>query len=214
MKNLLKLLSILELSKEQSLTGFYPAGLKRHEVPSLAEHHYTSAMMAMFLGQKIVVENPDFDTNKLLKMVLIHDLSEIFGGDIAGPLSRKYPDLREHKDEIGRRAIDMLSDFLDEDKKYLIELWEEFEFAKSDEVLVGKLIDQMDHQFTLEHYNHEKRYNTDGYHYREDFVGSHVFNIPEKIVDERTRKVCTKFVDEFKNNFYKKGYQAINFLMQ
>lgn len=214
MNNLLKLLSILELTKEQALTGFFPAGLKRFEVPSLAEHHYTAALMAMFLGQKINKVNPDFDSDKLLKMVLVHDLSEIFGGDIAGPLNRKYPDLREHKDEIGKRAMDMLGNFLGDDKETLMALWEEFEFGKSDEAIVGKLIDQMDHQTTLEHYNHDERYEQASFNYRENFVQNHVFNLPERLQDERTKEVCQKFVEEFKTNFYKKGYQAINFLMQ
>lgn len=53
MQNLIKLFSILQLTKEQPLTGYLLAGLKLNEVPTLAEHHYTCALMGYLLGEKI-----------------------------------------------------------------------------------------------------------------------------------------------------------------
>ena len=46
---------------------------------SVAEHSWRVALMAMLLED----EFPDTDINKVIKMCLIHDLGEIFTGDIA-----------------------------------------------------------------------------------------------------------------------------------
>lgn len=46
---------------------------------SVAEHSWRLALMAMLLED----EFPDTDINKVIKMCLIHDLGEVFTGDIA-----------------------------------------------------------------------------------------------------------------------------------
>lgn len=215
MEKLLKLFSILQLTKEQPLTGYLLAGIKLNEVPTLAEHHYSCAMMSWLLGEKIRKEGGKLDCEKMTRMLLVHDLSELFGGDIAGPLNKKYDDLREHKDKIGERAIQLLTDFLDEPiRDEIKKLFHEFEFGESDEKYAAKIIDQMDHQFFLEHNNYKSKYMAGAYDdYRDNFIFGYIFKLSEKIKDEQTRKVMENFLEEFKNNFYNKGYQAATNLM-
>lgn len=215
MQNLVKLFSILQLTKEQPLTGYLISGIKSGEMPTLAEHHYTCALMGYLLSEKIKKAGGQLDELKLIKMLLVHDLSELFGGDIAGPLHRKYPDLTEHKDKIGERAMDLLGSFLDKDAgEEFKNLFEEFEHGESDEKYVAKSIDQMDHQFFFEHNNQNFKYTHDEKNdYRYNFVINHVFKVHEKIKDENTRKVMAEFIQIFSQNFFKKGYQAVTILM-
>jgi 5'-deoxynucleotidase YfbR-like HD superfamily hydrolase len=139
MKKLVKLLSILQLTKEQPLTGYLAAGISIHELPSLAEHQYTSALIGYFLVRKIKKAGGTIDERKLILMLLFHDLGELFGGDVAAPLSRKYPDLKVHKDKIGERTIELLSQFMDEDiRDDFSKLIEESEKGMSDEKIVSK----------------------------------------------------------------------------
>lgn len=216
MQNLVKLFSILQLTKEQPLTGYLIAGLKLSEVPTLAEHHYSCALMGYLLSEKIKKANGQINELKLIKMLLVHDLSELFGGDIAGPLHRKYPDLGICKDKIGERAMDLLSGYMDKDTgEEFNKLFEEFEHGESDEKYVAKTIDQMDHQFFFEHHNQNLKYfHDENSDYRNDFVNNHVFNICEKIKDENTKKIMTEFVQIFSQNFFKKGYKAVSLLME
>lgn len=216
MQNLVKLFSILQLTKEQPLTGYLIAGLKLGELPTLAEHHYTCAMMGYLLGEKIKKEGGQIDQLKLIKMLLVHDLSELFGGDIAGPLHRKYPDLGEYKDKIGARAMDLLSEYMDKETgDEFKNLFEEFEHGDSDEKYVGKTIDQMDHQFFFEHHNQNLKYfHDETTDYRNDFVNNHVFKVYEKIKDEKTKKVMAAFIQNFSQNFFKKGFKAVSMLME
>ncbi len=214
MKKLLQLLSILQLSKEQPLTGFLVAGIKLNDTETLAEHHYGCLLIAYFLVAKIKQAGGQLNERQVILMLLIHDLGELFGGDIAGPLSRKYPDLREHKDQIGLRAIEMLSSFMDKNTSEEIKkLFNEMEFGDSDEHYVVKIIDQMDHQLYIEKTADNLIYNAQKYDYRRRFVADHIYKLPEKIKDEKTKKVLIDFLHEFETNHFSQGYQGINFLM-
>ena len=214
MKKLLQLLSILQLSKEQPLTGFIAAGMKLNDTETLAEHHYGCMLVAYFLAAKIKQAGGKINERKLLLMLLMHDLGELFGGDVAAPLSRKYPDLREHKDQIGLRATEMLSSYMDKTTSTEVkQLFNELEFGDSDEHWVAKIIDQINHQLYIEKTIDHLIYNADKYTYRRNFVSNHIYTLPEKIKDQKTKKVLVDFLKEFKNNHFSRGYQAIDFLM-
>jgi 5'-deoxynucleotidase YfbR-like HD superfamily hydrolase len=210
MNSLIDFFSILQLTKEQPLTGYLLAGLKLHETSTLAEHHYTTAMMGYFLGQKIVEAGGKLDVQKVMVMAMIHDLSELFGGDIAGPLNRKYPELREYKDKIGEKAILLLSEYIDGDEKErFMELWEEMENGETDESIITKIVDQLDHQFFLEHLNYRAKYNTEQHgDYRPGFMRDHVLALSEKIKDEKTKEVVEDFFKTFMERAYNKGFRT------
>jgi len=215
MKNLHKLFSLLQLTKEQPVSGYLIGGLKSHEVPSLAEHHYTGALMAFFLGHRIQDEGGDINPEKIVTMTLIHDLSELFGGDISGPLNRKYPDLREYKDRIGDRAIDLLCEYMDKiSEDHFRELWEEMKVGRSDEAIVVKIIDQMEHQFFLEHHNFKQKYDPGYADYRPGFINDHIIPLTSKISDRITKDVMNEFIKDFIENFFNKGFQSMNILME
>jgi len=215
MNKLLKLLSILQLTKEQPCTGYLASGIRIGETASLAEHHYTASLNSYFILQRVKKAGGIINEGRVMLMLMVHDLPELFGGDIAAPLNRKYPDLRIYKDKIGERAIEMMSEFLasdeaDEFKK----LHKELEEFSTDEAVVAKIFDQMDHQFFLEHLNYHSKYNHDKEDYRVSFISNHVSKLTEKIKDEKTKKVMTDFLQEFINNYFNKGFQGFNFLME
>lgn len=215
MTNLLKLFALLQLTKEQPVSGYLIGGLKRHEVPSLAEHHYTTALIAYFLTERIKDEGGDINGSKVVIMTLIHDLSEIFGGDISGPLNRKYPDLREYKDRIGDRAIDVLCEHMDKvSEEEFRELWEEMKIGRTDEAIVTKIIDQMEHQFFLEHHNFKSKYDPGYNDYRPGFIKDHIFPLTSKISDRITKDVMNDFIKKFTDQFFNKGFQSMTILME
>ncbi len=214
MEQILKLLSVLQLTKQQPLTGYSVAGIKLSELPTLAEHQYASALSALLLSPKFTASGSAVDIQKVVSMLLIHDLGELFGGDIASPLSRAYPELRDFKDKIGDRAIDLLFRNLDEaDKDYFKNLFNEFEHGNSDEKWVGKIFDQLDHQLFLEHHNHEQTQTKSATAYRPDFIKNHIYNLTEKITDEPTKKVMQELVQTFITSYFQKGFIGLNELL-
>jgi 5'-deoxynucleotidase YfbR-like HD superfamily hydrolase len=215
MKKLVKLLSILQLTKEQPLTGYLAAGISIHELPSLAEHQYTSALIGYFLVRKIKKAGGTIDERKLILMLLFHDLGELFGGDVAAPLSRKYPDLKVHKDKIGERTIELLSQFMDEDiRDDFSKLIEESEKGMSDEKIVSKIIDQIDHQFFFEHHNYEGKSDYGIEDHRSSFIRNHIVAKTKQIKDPITRDVVNEFLDSFLLHFYKRGFQPQTLLTE
>lgn len=212
MKDLLTFLSILQLTKEQPLTGYLSGGIRLHECPSLAEHHYTAAMIGYFLAQKIKEAGGVLDERKLLLMLLFHDLGELFGGDIASPLSRKYPDLREYKDKIGNRAMRMLSEILgDAASGEFRAIYDECEHGTSDEKIVAKIVDQMDHQFFMEHLNYSQR--TAGADHRRRYIATHIVEKADLIRNEKTKAAVKEFLDAFLAHCFLQGFQGRKLLL-
>lgn len=73
-KELLSILSVAEKLKCNTRHCYTSSG--RHE--SVAEHAWRSALMAMLLAPQF----PQVDVNRVIRMLLIHDLGEAFTGDI------------------------------------------------------------------------------------------------------------------------------------
>lgn len=215
MTHLLKLFALLQLSKDQPLTGYLIGGLKLNELPTLAEHHFTTALIGYFLTHRIIDEGGDINQQKVLVMSLIHDLPELFGGDVSSPLNRKYPDLREHKDKIGERTVDVLSEYMDKaSEDDFRSLLAELKAGITDEAVLVKIIDQMDHQFFLEHHNFKTKYDPGYNDYRPIYMNDHVFALTSKLSDRVTKDVMNDFLKSFKDKFFNKGFQSMNILME
>ena len=73
-RKLLEILGVAERLKDAT-RHCYTSG-RRHE--SVAEHSWRAALMAWFLRD----EFPEADMDKVIRMLLIHDLGEAFTGDI------------------------------------------------------------------------------------------------------------------------------------
>ena len=73
-RELLDALAVADRLKDTTRHCYTVGG--RHE--SVAEHSWRAALMAYFLRDKF----PEADMDKVIKMLLIHDLGESFTGDI------------------------------------------------------------------------------------------------------------------------------------
>lgn len=107
-----------------------------------AEHSWHIAVMAMVLQE---YSNAPIDVCKVIKMLLVHDLVEIYAGDtfcydLEGNKSKKDRELE---------AADKLYSILDEDKgKELRSLWDEFEEMETNEAIFAAAMDRMQPLFS------------------------------------------------------------------
>lgn len=104
----------------------------RSDVANISEHLYRVTWIALVIAKHEKVKN----TDKIMKMALVHDISESRTGD-AHYLSRQYVDRREEL------AID---DILKDTSigKEFTELWKEYEERKSIEAKIVKDADNID----------------------------------------------------------------------
>lgn len=102
-----------------------------------AEHSWHISVMAMVLSE---YANEDIDICKVIKMLLVHDLVEIYAGDTF------CYDKEGNKDKMEREleAADKIFGILEEDKgRELRRLWDEFEEMKTKEALFAASIDRL-----------------------------------------------------------------------
>lgn len=131
LKNYLDFIKTIEGIKSVTRTAWTESG--RHE--STAEHSWRLAMLALILKD----EFPELDSYKVLTMCLIHDMGELYTGDIPAidnPCTEDK-EAREHKD-----VSKIFSILPDETGANLLALWEEYSEAVTPEARLVKALDK------------------------------------------------------------------------
>ncbi|HZK33579.1 MAG TPA: HD domain-containing protein [Tissierellaceae bacterium] len=122
-----------------------------------AQHSWHISIMAIILEE---YANDEIDIFKVVKMLLIHDLVEIYAGDtfcydVEGNNGKKERELK---------AADKIYGMLDKDKgKELRALWDEFEEMETPEALFAASMDRIQPMFS-NYYNNGgtwKEYNVE-----------------------------------------------------
>lgn len=122
-----------------------------------AQHSWHISVMAMVLAE---YTNEEVDLGKVIKMLLTHDLVEIYAGD-----TFCYDKVgNDDKKERELLAAEKIFGILDEDKgKELRALWDEFEEMETKEALFAASMDRL--QPMLSNYNNHggtwKKFNVD-----------------------------------------------------
>ena len=126
---------ILELEKLKGVTRkTRPLGLDRYE--NSAEHSWQLALLAISLER---FAESSIDMNRVVRMVLVHDIGEIDTGDTiffaeTGWEERKAAELNAVKRIFGLLREDQAAEFL--------ALWQEFEQAATTEALFAHAVDR------------------------------------------------------------------------
>lgn len=144
MKNLTDLFTLLEVTRAQPQYGYALSGLKQHELSNLAEHHYLVTVIAWQLALMVQKQGATINVQKVLEFTLIHDLGELFGGDIGMPYAKANPKARELAKAFEMENQNFLAQFFGEQKGHYLELSQEIMDAKSDEAIIAKIADYME----------------------------------------------------------------------
>jgi len=107
---------------------------------SVAEHSWRMALMAMLIAPKTKLK---LNMERVLKMILVHDLVEIETGDM--PTILQIGNAIRQKQESEQNAILLIKNKLDEPTgQEIYELWTEFEEQRSIESIYAKIIDKFE----------------------------------------------------------------------
>ncbi|MFA6455515.1 MAG: HD domain-containing protein [Bacteroidota bacterium] len=111
---------------------------------SVAEHTWRMSLMAILLVSKL---DKKVNFEKLMKMIVIHDIVEIEAGDTPVPLMVGNDILKKQKEEREKKAIEtirrQLGNDLGEEFYYL---WYEFEAQETYEARVAYALDKLEVQ--------------------------------------------------------------------
>ena len=120
---------------------------KRQE--SVAEHTWRMSLMAVLLRDKLDVE---VNLEKVLKMIIIHDLVEIEAGDVSALDVLRNPAIKKNKVERELLAIENIRLELGETiGKEIYDLWHEFEEKKTLEAKFSNALDKLEVQIQHNH---------------------------------------------------------------
>ena len=122
----------------------------KEKCESIADHSFSVALLALTIIEK---NSLPLDVLKCLKMAIIHELGEVYAGDIT-----PYDHIsKEDKHAMERDAIKKLLGSIDQDNDFL-EIWEEFEKAETEEAKFIKNIDKLEFLLQACAYGHDVKY--------------------------------------------------------
>ena len=146
---------------------------------SVADHVFSMAMMGMIFSD---LEN--YDTGKILKIILLHDLAESIIGDITPEQISK-----EEKTTLENKAINKILNHLPISlQKQYDALWEEYQSNNSKE---ARIVHQLD---KLEMALQAKIYSNDGY--SKEKLDSFFNSARNEIKDSKLLELFTKISEK------------------
>ncbi len=191
-----------ELTTQLVRVGWLGIGFTRHQMDTLAAHHFNVALLTLIFGKVAITKyHAKFDLPKALRESEVHDLSEFGGGDIGVPRASEFPILKDASraiEEVNRQALVHLLG-PEAGKKYLDLALEEME-QKTDEALFVKLMDR------LEALAHLQRMRPTPYDTKNDdgYYKFSVFSIAEKMQDSGLKYFCVLLISAFQDQ-HKQG---------
>lgn len=159
---------------------------------NLAEHHIRVAWLAMVLAKHEKVE----DTEKILKMALVHDIAESRTGDV-DYLSRQYV---ERNNELGIK--DILKDTSLE--KEFVQLWREYEERTSIESKIVKDADTLDIDMELQ------EQAAHGVSLKHKFKDSRSFVQEHRLYTKSAKKLCAAIKESDPHDWHNNGRTRFN----
>ncbi|KAI7901807.1 HD domain-containing protein [Cokeromyces recurvatus] len=132
--NVIRFLHVIENLKRTKRTGWLDNGIQQAE--SISDHMHRMGVMAM------LVNDPSINREKCIKMAIVHDLAEAVVGDITPHAGVS----KEEKFRLEKNAMDGFKESLGntETAKEIVDLWLEYEDAKTPEALFVKDLDKFE----------------------------------------------------------------------
>jgi len=147
---------------------------------SVADHSYSMAIIGM-----IVSDLENHDSEKILKMILLHDLAESKIGDLTpGKLSKERKTILENN--TFHKITEGLPDVI---KSQYLRIWIEYQENASPE---SRLVHQMD---KLEMALQAKLYQHDGYDYEK--LESFFESAKAGITNPKLKEIFTEILDDY-----------------
>jgi len=150
LEKLVKFSEVIGQLKKVKRSGWIShVGIKNPE--SVADHSFRSAALAMYIGDLMKL-----DTEKLMRMLLLHDIQEALTGDY-DIFAKKKIGMKKFRIQEKNAAREVLSLLSSDLKEKYIDVWEEFENRKTREAILANDIDKIEMMMQALEYEKEGR---------------------------------------------------------
>lgn len=134
----------MEITRAQPQYGYVLAEIPKSDISDLAQHHYLVTFIAWQLARIVKNAGAEINVEKVLEFSLIHDLGELFGGDISMPYAKANPAAREKAKAFEAENQKFLATFFGHDQDYFQQLSGEIMDVSSDEGIIAKIADYIE----------------------------------------------------------------------
>lgn len=179
------LLKLIQTTRSQPQYGYVLSGIRKADLSDLAQHHYLVAFTGWYLARLIRQNGGKINLEKVLEICLLHDLGELFGGDISMPYAKANPKAYRLAKKFETENQAFMSTLLN-DVGDVRSLFREAMEIESDEAVVAKVADYME----VTHYKHYLGRLTTG-----DIIM--VMQKMEKMVGQVKSAVTRKYLQNF-----------------
>lgn len=194
MEKIIDLINLLQITRAQPQYGYAIAG-GNTRISNLAEHHYLVTMLGWQLANLVNDKGANIDAYKVIKFCLLHDIGELFGGDIGMYYAKANPQARTFAKQFEEENQRFLSGYFSNEKEVL-ELTKEILESVSDEAHISKIADYLE-------VTHYKLFNDQLKKKDIELVAPKLAEKVEKIKDKIAREELLKFVESWKEKMIK-----------
>lgn len=134
---------LAQTTRSQPQYGYVVSGVQKAELSDLAQHHYLVTFIAWQLVRLIKNAGGKINGEQVLEVCLLHDLGELFGGDISLPYRLANPTAGKLAKAFEAENQKFLTKMLG-DSAHIKQLFSEAESPHSDEGQVAKIADYIE----------------------------------------------------------------------
>lgn len=194
MNNLIDLINLLQITRIQPQYGYAVSG-GNARIGNLAEHHYLVTMLAWQICEMVNSKGAKIDTYKVLKFSLLHDIGELFGGDIGMYYAKANPQARKFAKQFEEENQKYLSKFFSNQEE-MAGLTKEILESESDEAHISKIADYLE-------VNHYKFFNDQLKKKDIELIAPKLAEKVEKLKNDIAKKELLEFVEVWKEKMLK-----------
>lgn len=184
-----RFLRLLQATRAMPQSGYVLSGIKKSDISDLAQHHYLVTITGWYLAGLIKGQRGKINLERVLEICLIHDLGELFGGDIAMPYGKENPVAHKLAKAFERENQRYLTTLLNNDG-HTKELFKETNELVSDEAIVAKVADYIE----VTEYKRYLGRLTEG---DVTMVGKRMIKMIAKLKHLRTKDFLTEFINNW-----------------
>lgn len=201
MKNLTNLFKLMELTRSQVQYGYVLSGVRKNDLSNLAEHHYLVAFMGWQMALALKKAGAKIDPTKVMELCMVHDLGELFGGDISRPYAMANPKARTLAKAFEAENQKFLQKYITGlDQKF----WDEVMEPESDEGLIFKIADLIECGHFLMYTKNYKPLDT-------KILSKKLPEVTKRFKDPVARRKMTKFAKSWIKDIQTKNATEVLF---
>ena len=193
-EKVIDLINLLQITRAQPQYGYAIAG-GNTRISNLAEHHYLVTMLGWQLAELANQRGASIDTYKVLKFCLLHDVGELFGGDIGMYYAKANPRARTLAKQFEAENQNFLSKYFSNEKEFST-LAKEILESESDEAHIAKIADYLE-------VTHYKLFNNQLKKKDIELIAPKLVEKTQQIKDGIAKEELLKFIDIWKDTMMK-----------